>query len=138
MSKVSLQMILSFFHIFRIPFQKKANLVYFDVTNLYTNLSHDLGIEAIQFWLEKHPNLIHKRFSKEFILEGIKGILENNNFMFDDMYYNQIRGTAMGTKFTPTYATLVLAYLEERLYIQVKSVNKDLLEYVEHNWKRFF
>ena len=31
------------------------------------------------------------------------------------MYYNQIRGTAMGTKFAPTYATLVLAYLEEKL-----------------------
>ena len=118
---------------------RKSNfsILSFDVINLYTNISHDLRIEAIQFWLEKHPNLIHKRFSKEFILEGIKGILENNNFVFDDMYYNQIRGTAMGTKFAPTYATLVLAYLEEKLYTQLESVNKDLSEYVKHNRKRF-
>ena len=61
---------------------EKAILVSFDVTSLCTNISHDLGLEAIKFWLEKHPNLIHKRFSKEFIFEGIKVILENNNFMF--------------------------------------------------------
>ena len=42
----------------------------------------------------------------------------------------------MGTKFAPTYATLVLAYLEEKLYTQIESVNKDLSEYVKHNWKR--
>ena len=116
---------------------EKAILVSFDVTSLYTNISHDLGLEAIKFWLEKHPNLIHKRFSKEFILEGIKVILENNNFMFDGSFYNQIRGTAMGTKFAPTYATLVLAYLEERLYTQLENVNKNLAEYVKNNWKRF-
>ena len=43
---------------------EKATLVSFDVTSLYTNISHDLGLEAIQFWLEKHPELIHKRFKK--------------------------------------------------------------------------
>ena len=43
----------------------------------------------------------------------------------------------MGTKFAPTYATLVLAYLEEKLYTQLESVNKALSEYVKHNWKRF-
>ena len=100
---------------------EKAILVSFDVTSLYTNISHDLGLEAIKIWLEKHPNLIHKRLSKEFILEGIKVILEHNNFMLDGSFYNQIRGTAMRTKFAPTYATLVLAYLEERLYTQLEK-----------------
>lgn len=70
-------------------------------------------------------------------MEGIKTILENNNFMFDGCFYNQIRGTAMGTKFAPTYATLVLAYLEEKLYTHLEDVNKDLAEYVKGNWKRF-
>ena len=45
--------------------------------------------------------------------------------MFDGSFYNQIRGTAMETKFAPTYATLVLAYLEERLYTQLENVNKN-------------
>ena len=43
--------------------------------------------------------------------------------------YTQVRGTAMGTKFAPTYATLVLAHLEEKLYVQteIKS-GKTLLD----------
>ena len=82
--------------------------------------SHDLGVEAINSWLTKYPQLIHERFSKEFILESIKIILENNNFYFNDKMYTQVRGTAMGTKFAPTFATLVLAYLEEKLYVQAE------------------
>ena len=35
------------------------------------------------------------------------------------MYTNDQR-TAMGTKFAPTYATQVLAYLEEKLYSEIE------------------
>ena len=106
-------------------------LVSFDVVNFYTNISHELGLRAVNFWLSKHPELIHKRFTKEFILESIKIILENNNFLFNDLMHNQIRGTAMGTKFLPTYATLVLAYLEEILYSQTEiNYGKDFSNYI--------
>ena len=54
--------------------------VSFVVVILYTNISHDLGIKAINSWLTKYPELIHEKFSKEFILEPIKIILEKNNF----------------------------------------------------------
>ena len=113
-------------------------LVSFDIVSLYTNISHDLGIEAINNWLTKYPELIHERFSKEFILESIKIILENNNFYFNDKMYTQVRGTAMGTKFAPTYATLVLAYLEEKLYVQTEiKYGKEFARYIKDNWKRF-
>ena len=113
-------------------------LVSFDVVSLYTNISHELGIKAIDNWLTKYPNLIHKRFSKDFILESIKTILENNNFLFNDVMYNQVRGTAMGTKFAPTYATLVLAYLEEILYTKVPmTFDQEFALYIKENWKRF-
>ena len=41
----------------------------------------------------------------------------------------------MGTKFAPTYATLVLANLEEKLYVQTKIKFGD--RYIKDNWKRF-
>ena len=104
----------------------------------YTNISHDLGLKAIDRWLTNYPELIHKRFSKKFILESIKVILENNNFYFNDIISNQVRGTPMGTKFAPTFATLVLAYLEEMLYSQTKiEFDKELVDYIKDNWKRF-
>ena len=117
---------------------KNTKLVSFDVTNLYSNISHTLGIEAIKYWLDKYPNCIHRRFSKNFILEAISIILENNNFTFHDKIYNQVKGTAMGTKFAPTYATLVLAYLEEKLYMKVEEeFDAEFADYLRQWWKRF-
>ena len=54
-------------------------------------------------------------YSVEFC-RGLQIILENNNFSFNKSFYNQTKGTAMGTKVAPTYATLVLGFLEEKLY----------------------
>ena len=52
--------------------------------------------------------------------------------------YTQVRGTAIGTKFASTYATLVLAYLEEKLYVQTEiKYGKDFARYIKDNWKRF-
>ena len=52
-------------------------------------------------------------FSKNFILEALEFILRNTNFKFDEIFYNQTEGTALGTKCAPPYACLVLAYKEE-------------------------
>ena len=35
---------------------------------------------------------------------------------FNNEVYNQIKGTAMGTIFAPTYATLSMGYFEIKLY----------------------
>ena len=43
-------------------------------------------------------------------------MLKESTFQFDDKYYKQMQGTAMGTKMAPTYATLVMGYLKKRLY----------------------
>ena len=44
----------------------------------------------------------------------------------------------MGTKFAPIYATLVLAYIEEKMYEQSKKdFDSDFRKYIEANFKRF-
>ncbi|XP_062576664.1 uncharacterized protein LOC134238563 [Saccostrea cucullata] len=118
--------------------EENTKLVSFDVTSLYTNIPHNLGLEAISFWIDKHPDVIQPRFSKEFILEGLKIVLQNNHFFFDDKYYLQTKGTAMGTKVAPTYATLVLGFLEEKLFSECKTFfGEDFDTYIERNWKRY-
>ena len=115
-----------------------ATLVTFDVESLYTNIPHTLGLDAIKYWLEKHPEDIPSRINKNFILEGIKLILENNYFCFNNEFYLQVKGTAMGTKVAPIYATLVLAYLEEQLYLRLeRDFNHQFSQYIEENFKRF-
>ena len=47
-------------------------------------------------------------------------------------------GTAMGTIFAPTYATLVLGYLEMKLYtIMEWKYYITMRKYIEYNWDRY-
>ena len=74
-----------------------TTLVTFDTKSLYTSIPHNYGLKAIRFWIEKHPDSLHSRFSKGFVLESVKIILENYNCTFIDEFYRQISGIAMGT-----------------------------------------
>ena len=45
----------------------------------------------------------------------------------------------MGTKFAPTIATLVLTYLEKKLYSQTDiEFDNEFADYIKDIWKRFF
>lgn len=118
--------------------QPDAILVSFDVTNLYSNIPHELGLEAIEHWIDKFPDLLHDRFSKPFILQSLKFILEHNFMNFDGITYKQKLGTAMGTKVAPTYATLVLGFLEEKLYKNLEDqFSVEFTTFIQQSWKRF-
>ena len=62
-------------------------LVSYDVVNLCSNIPHDLGIQAIDYWLKTYPMLLHSRIKPDFILESIQFILKNNTFKFNDEFY---------------------------------------------------
>ena len=110
----------------------------FDVTNLYSNIPHELGKQAISFWIDKHPDTLHPRFNKNLIIEGIEIILNNNSFQFLKINYIQTLGKAIGTKMAPTYPTLTLAYLEEKLYEKMgKKYSNDIKEDFTKSWKRY-
>ena len=80
-------------------------------------MPHELRLQALDFWIDKRRDLIPQRFSKAFIIESAKFIIENNNFIFDTVLYKQLKGTAMGTKFAPSYTCVTVEYLgETRLF----------------------
>ena len=83
--------------------KKNSKLVFFDVTSLFTNIPHELGLKAIEYWLDKHS-----WFNKSFILKGY--------FVFNEEFFHQIAGTVMSTLVAPTYATLVMGSLETQFY----------------------
>lgn len=114
-----------------------SKLISFDVVSLYTNIPTDLGLKAVKFWLEKHPNTTDNRMNNKFILKALEIVLKRNVFYFDNKYYQQCKGTAMGTKVAPTYATLVLGYLEEILYRNIEKRNQMQAEYLRKNFIRF-
>ena len=117
---------------------EKTLLVSFDVISLYTSIPHDLGLTAIEHWLDKHRESLPRPFPKAFILEAISIVLKENTFQFDDINYKQIQGTAMGTKMPPTYATLTMGFIETQLYERFKEkYGQDEKENFVKLFKRF-
>ncbi|XP_029647711.1 uncharacterized protein LOC115221649 [Octopus sinensis] len=96
--------------------KEETVLVRFDVINLYTNISHNYGIEATQDWLDKYPEETPGRINKDFIIESITVILQSNHLMFDTSVYRQKPGIAMGTRAAPTTTNLTMSYLEITIY----------------------
>ena len=114
-----------------------TTLVTSDVKSVYTSIPHNYGLEAISFWIEKHPDSLHSRFSKGFVLESIKIILENNICTFNDEFYRQITGRAIGTIFVPTYTTLIMGYFEVYFYnICELKWEKEFQGFILENWSR--
>ena len=70
------------------------------------------------------------RFNIPFILESIDFILKNNTCVFDNEYFLQLQGTAMGTVFAPTYANLSMGYHEIKLYDLIElNYSVDIRQY---------
>ena len=70
--------------------EEGMNLATYDVENLYGNIDHNTGLQAINYWLTE-KELENKRISKDFTLGAVKLILENNVFFFNDSYYRQLK-----------------------------------------------
>ena len=109
-----------------------------DVQDMYQNIEHDLGLEAVEFWLDRYPEKIPVRFSKKFILESLLFVLQNNTGYFNGIFYRQIRGTATGIKPAPSFADLTMGYLEIKLYYQLKhKINNQVASFFWKNYRRY-
>ena len=112
-------------------------LVTFDVCSLYTNIPHEFGLRAIEYFVSNYRQSINPRFTIQFVSEAASFILSNNSMTFDEMFYLQIQGTAMGTIFAPTYATLSMGFHEIELYVIIRNkFTLPVSNYFEQNWKR--
>ena len=52
-----------------------------DVKSLYTSIPNSLGLQAIEYWIDRLAHLIPTRFTKEFIIEGTKFVLETTTLI---------------------------------------------------------
>ena len=82
--------------------------------------------------------LVEYRFTKEFITEGLHLVLENNYLKLNDQIWHQLIGATMGSNESVIYAILVMAFLELKLYQNVRTIYpEDYAEYLIKAWKRF-
>ena len=84
-------------------------LVTIDVSSLYTNIPHTEGIAAINRMMEEIGT---DTLLKMFISNLAHQVLTKNYFSFNGILYEQIQGTAMGTRMAPNYAIIFMHYLD--------------------------
>ena len=113
-------------------------LVIFDACSLYTNIRQEFGLRVIEYFVSKYKQSINPRFTTQFVLEAAILYFKQQFNAFDEMFYLQIQGTAMGTVFAPTYATLSIVFHEIELYAIIRNkFTLPVSNYFEQNWKRF-
>ncbi|XP_037028013.1 uncharacterized protein LOC119068513 [Bradysia coprophila] len=104
-------------------------LVSLDVVSLFTNIPSELVYKAIDkrwFQIKKFTTLPKKEF-----LEGLKVVLENCTFSFNDIIYHQIFGSPMGSPVSPVVADLVMEMVEDEAFNKYKSRTPFYYRYVD-------
>ena len=98
-----------------------------DVSSLYTNIPHDEGLAVIDSLLTGRDEFP----SNDYIRKFLNMVLKYNCFRFNEEFYLQINGTAMGTHVAPTYAIIFMNDFENK-YVYSSQYNSSV-----RYWFRF-
>lgn len=102
-----------------------------DINSLYTNIDIPSGIAAVKKIFKKYPD--PKRPDEELI-QLLEINLTKNDFEFNQEYYLQIKGTAMGKKFAPAYANIFMANWEKEALAKCPVKPLHFLRYLDDIW----
>ena len=89
---------------------QNAFLFSIDIDSLYTNIDTEAGLQAVKEVFSKFPD--SERPDTE-LLELLNLNLTKNDFEFNNKFYLQTKGTAMGKRFAPSYANIYMAQWED-------------------------
>ncbi|CAJ0926949.1 unnamed protein product [Ranitomeya imitator] len=84
----------------------ESYLVTFNVKDLYTSIPHQHGIESVNKLLSQAGMIPDQA---NLCLELLSIVRTKKNVLFQDRYYLQNRGTAMGSNVAPPYANCYMA-----------------------------
>ena len=96
---------------------QNAILATIDVSALYTNIPQEEGMECVKEALEERDNI---EVPTDFIIRLLEIILKYNIFEFNNELYQQLIGTAMGTRPAPPYANIFMA---RRIDNKIKDIS---------------
>ncbi|CAM4819703.1 unnamed protein product [Rotaria magnacalcarata] len=97
----------------------------FDITNLYTMLPQEESLAILTEFLRVHHCEIVNGISIDTIVELARIVLQANAFVYNNKFYRQIIGGAMGSAFTLTLANIFM-WKWERQTILLKLVSHEV------------
>lgn len=97
-----------------------------DVTDLYTMIPRQGALESLGRFCVKH-SMGGKigTLTVDHIMRMARLILDTNYFAYNDRYYRQVRGGAMGSAFTQVLANIYMLEWEQEL-IQYQSAKNEI------------
>ena len=101
---------------------ENAILVTMDVSALYTNIPQNEGVQCVEEELNKRKN---PKVPTGFLTRLLEIILKYNIFEFNQELYQQVIGTAMGTRPAPPYANIFMANKIDNKIKEVASKIND-------------
>ena len=104
-----------------------AIMVTADVIGLYTSITHNVGLEA----LRKALNNREKKISTDDLTEIADFVLKSNYSEFNGNVKKQISGTAIGTKFAPPYACILMDQVETEFLEMQKHKSLVWFRYID-------
>ena len=106
-------------------FQSTTKFIAIDVTDLYTMIPREGSIEALSRFCVKHSNQGKiGTLTIDHIMRMARLIRDTNCFVFNDKYYKQTRGGAMGSAFTQVLANIYMLEWEQDLIQHQKAHNE--------------
>ncbi|CAJ0959891.1 unnamed protein product [Ranitomeya imitator] len=92
------------------PLPSNSILVTMDVSSLYTNIDHQEGLESVTKYVTTYANFSDNQL--QFCIDALTIILTKNYFLFEDQFYVQKKGTAMGSNVAPPFANIFMDFYE--------------------------
>ena len=107
-------------------------MVSFDVTALFTCVPTQSACEVIEECLLGDPSLHDcTNLSPNQIAELLKFCLDQTYFVFQEKYYRQTHGTAMGSPVSPTVAKVYMEHFESKALQTALHPPRVLFRYVD-------
>jgi len=83
-----------------------------DVKSLYTVIPNNSGLQVLAYFLDKHDV---KEPSASTLTRLAALVLTLNSFSYNNEYYCQLGGVAVGSKMGPNYACLFIGPVEQQI-----------------------
>ena len=111
------------------PLPLGTKLATADAVSMYTNMDTQHVISTVNRWLHRHKRALPSDLHIELITEAISIVMTQNVFQFDDTYWIQTCGAAMGTSVACVLATIYYSYHEETALLPTYGNGGPLLFY---------
>ena len=132
-------------HLRLVNISEEEELVSFDISALFTSIPVPTALDVINHLFCEHikdPEAKHKYgcsfrcntigLEKDEVMQLLKLVLENCVFTFQDKFFKQLHGAAMGSPCSPVVANIYMEYFENLALVPELPVPvKDWKRYVD-------